>query len=102
VFSYKLLQTLAGNYKNKYTRIGEKLMLQAQTMTLDEKFAILNNACTLLNAGDREGYSRLTRGVKAARCVIILLVEMGRLPNNKNLAVIRPQGPDRSPDRRFS
>ena len=34
-----------------------------QTMTLDEKLAISNKACTLLDAGDREGYSRLTRSI---------------------------------------
>ena len=30
-----------------------------QTMTLDEKLAISNKAFTLLEAGDREGFSRL-------------------------------------------
>ena len=34
-------------------------MPQAQTMTLDEKLAISNKACSLLDAGDREGYNRL-------------------------------------------
>ncbi|GBU28529.1 hypothetical protein R84B8_02088 [Treponema sp. R8-4-B8] len=38
-------------------------MPQAQTMTLDEKLAISNKACLLLQAGDREGYSRLTRSI---------------------------------------
>jgi hypothetical protein len=38
-------------------------MPQAQTMTLDEKLAISNKACALLDAGDREGYSRLTRSI---------------------------------------
>jgi hypothetical protein len=32
-----------------------------QTMTLDEKLAISNKAFTLLDAGDREGFSRLLR-----------------------------------------
>jgi hypothetical protein len=32
-----------------------------QTMTLDEKLAISNKALDLLDAGDREGYSRLIR-----------------------------------------
>ena len=32
-----------------------------QTMTLDEKLSISNRAFELLNAGDREGYSRLIR-----------------------------------------
>jgi hypothetical protein len=32
-------------------------------MTLDEKLAISNRACLLLRAGDREGYSRLTRSI---------------------------------------
>jgi len=32
-----------------------------QTMTLDEKLAISNRALDLLDAGDREGYSRLLR-----------------------------------------
>ena len=32
-----------------------------QTMTLDEKLAISNRALDLLDAGDREGYSRLIR-----------------------------------------
>jgi len=36
-------------------------MPQTQTMTLDEKFSILNKAIALKNAGDREGASRLTR-----------------------------------------
>jgi hypothetical protein len=36
-------------------------MPQAQTMTLDEKLAISNKAFTLLEAGDREGFSRLLR-----------------------------------------
>ena len=36
-------------------------MANGQTMTLDEKLAISNRACALLQAGDREGYSRLTR-----------------------------------------
>ena len=38
-------------------------MPQAQTMTLDEKFAIGRKAFELLDAGDREGYSRLTRSI---------------------------------------
>ena len=32
-----------------------------QTMTLDEKLSISNRAFDLLDAGDREGYSRLMR-----------------------------------------
>jgi len=32
-----------------------------QTMTLDEKLSISNRALDLLDAGDREGYSRLIR-----------------------------------------
>ena len=32
-------------------------------MTLDEKLAISNRAFELLDAGDREGYSRLTRSI---------------------------------------
>jgi hypothetical protein len=38
-------------------------MPQTQTMTLDEKLALSNKACALLQAGDREGYSRLTRSI---------------------------------------
>ena len=38
-------------------------MPQTQTMTLDEKFAIGRKAFELLDAGDREGYSRLTRSI---------------------------------------
>ena len=38
-------------------------MPQTQIMTLDEKLAISNKACALLKAGDREGYSRLTRSI---------------------------------------
>ena len=34
-----------------------------QTMTFDEKLATSNRACELLRAGDREGYSRLTRSI---------------------------------------
>ena len=33
----------------------------SETMTLDEKLAISNRALDLLDAGDREGYSRLIR-----------------------------------------
>jgi len=33
----------------------------AETMTLDEKLAISNRALGLLDAGDREGHSRLIR-----------------------------------------
>ena len=36
-------------------------MPQTQTMTLDEKLAISNKALDLLDAGDREGYTRLIR-----------------------------------------
>jgi hypothetical protein len=32
-------------------------------MTFDEKLAISNKACLLLKAGDREGYSRLTKTI---------------------------------------
>lgn len=35
----------------------------SQTMTLDEKLAISNRALDLLDAGDKEGYSRLIRTV---------------------------------------
>ena len=38
-------------------------MPQAQTMTLDEKLAISNKACALLEAGDEEGYDRLTKTI---------------------------------------
>jgi len=38
-------------------------MPQAQTMTLDEKLATSNRAFTLLEAGDKEGYSRLIRSI---------------------------------------
>ncbi len=34
-----------------------------QTMTLDEKLATSNKAFTLLEAGDKEGYSRLIRSI---------------------------------------
>ena len=34
-----------------------------QTMTLDEKLAITCKAAELYNAGDDEGYSRLTRSI---------------------------------------
>jgi hypothetical protein len=36
-------------------------MPQIETMTLDEKLAITRRAFELLDAGDREGYSRLIR-----------------------------------------
>jgi len=32
-------------------------------MTIEEKLAISNKACLLLQAGDKEGYSRLTRTI---------------------------------------
>ena len=35
----------------------------SNTMTLEEKLAISNRALDLLDAGDREGYSRLTRTI---------------------------------------
>jgi len=35
----------------------------SQTMTLDEKLATSNKALDLLDAGDKEGYSRLTRSI---------------------------------------
>ena len=38
-------------------------MPEAQTMTLEEKLAISNKACLLWQAGDEEGYSRLTRTI---------------------------------------
>ena len=38
-------------------------MPQNQTMCLDEKLAISNKACLLWQAGDKEGYSRLTRTI---------------------------------------
>jgi len=38
-------------------------MLQAQTMTLDEKLDTMMKAIALKKAGDREGYSRLTRSI---------------------------------------
>ena len=38
-------------------------MPQAQTMTLDEKFAILNRAIELKKSGDLEGYDRLVMSV---------------------------------------
>jgi len=38
-------------------------MPKAETMTLDEKLAISNKACLLWQAGDKEGYSRLTRTI---------------------------------------
>ena len=36
-------------------------MPQVQTMTFDEKLAISNKACLLLQAGDREGYNNLMK-----------------------------------------
>ena len=38
-------------------------MPKVETMTLDEKLAISNKACLLWQAGDKEGYSRLTRTI---------------------------------------
>ena len=38
-------------------------MPQAQAMTLDEKLDTMMKAIALKNAGDREGYSRLTRSI---------------------------------------
>jgi hypothetical protein len=38
-------------------------MPQAQTMTIEEKLAISNRAIALKKAGDRDGYSRLTRSI---------------------------------------
>jgi hypothetical protein len=34
-----------------------------QTMTIEEKLAISNKACLLWEAGDNEGYDRLTRSI---------------------------------------
>ena len=36
-------------------------MPKVETMTLDEKLSISNRALDLLDAGDREGYSRLMK-----------------------------------------
>jgi hypothetical protein len=41
----------------------ENKMPQAQTMTLDEKLAILNKASALRKSGDIDGYERLTKSV---------------------------------------
>jgi hypothetical protein len=38
-------------------------MPQAQTMTLDEKLETTRKAFELLDAGDPDGYSRLTRSI---------------------------------------
>ena len=38
-------------------------MLQAQTMTLDEKLATINQAFSLKEAGDSEAYNRLMKTV---------------------------------------
>ena len=38
-------------------------MLQAQTMTLDEKLATIQKAVALNKAGDRDGYSRLIMSI---------------------------------------
>ncbi|MCL2374185.1 MAG: hypothetical protein FWC65_02970 [Treponema sp.] len=38
-------------------------MPETKTMTIEEKLAISNKACLLLQAGDKEGYSRLTRTI---------------------------------------
>ena len=38
-------------------------MPQIETMTLDEKFAIINKSIALKNAGDEEGASRLIRSM---------------------------------------
>ena len=38
-------------------------MQGTETMTLDERLDISNRACLLLKAGDREGYTRLTRSM---------------------------------------
>ena len=39
------------------------LQNQHRHMTIEEKLSISNKACALLDAGDREGYSRLTRSI---------------------------------------
>jgi hypothetical protein len=44
-------------------KIKEKLMPQHKTMTLDEKLAVGVKAAELWNAGDREGYERLTKTI---------------------------------------
>jgi len=38
-------------------------MQKTETMTISEKLAITGKAFELLDAGDREGYSRLTRSI---------------------------------------
>ena len=38
-------------------------MPKVETMTFDEKLALSNKACLLLQAGDREGYDRLMRTI---------------------------------------
>ena len=38
-------------------------MPKVETMTLDEKLALSNKACLLLQAGDREGYNSIMRTI---------------------------------------
>jgi hypothetical protein len=49
--------------RSNYNETKEFPMPQTQTMTLDEKLAISNKAFELLEAGDRDGYSRLIRSM---------------------------------------
>jgi hypothetical protein len=52
---------LPAHRKSSTIRFKEKFM--PQTMTLDEKLAISNKACALWEAGDKEGYDRLTKTI---------------------------------------
>jgi len=47
--------------RKEYTILQGESMSQTKAMTLDEKLAISNKALDLLDAGDKEGYSRLIR-----------------------------------------
>jgi len=57
-------------------------MPQIETMTLDEKLAISNEACLLSRAGDEEGYIRLTRSLLNSNSGMDFLVSF---PDHVNL-----------------
>ena len=54
-------------------------MPQKQTMTLDEKLATGCKAAALLDAGDREGYSRLMRAIPLVPYLAKVIKEKARL-----------------------
>ena len=64
-----------------------------QTMTLDEKLSVGVKACSLLEAGDREGYTSLLRTIPMPPYLAKIMKDNGiRLPDSRRLQLIRSRG----------